>query len=172
MREIQNAHLALTYQTLQGMKEEDDPFVYGQAHHYLALGALYSQATPTAIAYHEEAVKIVERNGLHVLRDTGHMISDPGHLEASDILERTVFLGTLLHTEIVLEMFGAKKRTLCYKIEDELCYRFPVRQPHFNSTFVLIVFSNAESVSVPLPGFTADLEGSGYTSVEASIGHD
>jgi len=33
------------------------------------------------------------------------MISDPAHLEASEALERAVFLGTLLHTEIMLDMF-------------------------------------------------------------------
>lgn len=126
MQEMQNAHLALAYQTLQRMKEEDDPFVFGQAHHYLSLSALHSQATQTAIAYHEEAAKIVERNGLHILKDPGHMISDPSHLEAAEVLERAVFLGTLLHTEVVLDMFNAKKRTLCYAFEEEFRYRFPV----------------------------------------------
>lgn len=126
MREMENTHLALTYQTLQQMKEEDDPFIYGQAHHYLALSALYSQPISTAIAYHEEAVKIVERNNLHILKDTGHMISDQSHLEASEVLERAVFLSTLLVVEIVLDMVGAKKRALCYAIEEEYHYKFPV----------------------------------------------
>ena len=54
------------------------------------------------------------------------MISDPAHLEASEVLERAVFLGSLLHVGMVLDMFGAKKRTLCYAIEDEFRYRFPV----------------------------------------------
>jgi hypothetical protein len=126
MREIQNAHLTLAYQTLQRMKEEDDPFIYGQAHHYIAMSALCSQATRTGVAYHEEAVKIVERNGLHILKDPGCMISDPAHLEASEVLERAVFLGTLLHMEIILDMFKTKKRTLCYAIEEEFRYRFPV----------------------------------------------
>ena len=125
-QEMQDTHLALAYQNLQQMKEEDDPFAYGQAHHYLALSALCFQATQPAIAYHEEAVKIVERNDLHILKDPGHMISDPSHLEASEVLERAVFLGTLLHMEIVLDMFNAKKRTLCYAIEKEFRYRFPV----------------------------------------------
>lgn len=124
---MENAHLALAYQTLQQMEEAEDPFIYGQAHHYLALSALYSQPISTAIAYHEEAVKIVERNGLHILKDTGHMISDPAHLEASEVLERAVFLCTLLAVEIVLDMVGAKKRTLCSAIEEEYCYKFPVR---------------------------------------------
>jgi hypothetical protein len=132
MREMQDTHLTLTYQTLQQMREEDDPFIYGQAHHYLALSALYSQATQTAIAYHEEAVKIVERNGLHILKDPGCMISDLAHLAASEVLERAVFLGALLHTEIVLDMFGTKERTLCYAIEDEFRYRFPVRLSYFS----------------------------------------
>ena len=126
MHEMQNTHLALAYQALQQMKEEDDPFIYGQAYHYLALNALYSQATQAAIAYHEEAVKIVERNDLHILKDPGHMISDLAHLEASEVLERAVFLGTLLHMEIMLDMFNTKKRTLCYPIEEEFRYRFPV----------------------------------------------
>lgn len=131
MRDMQNAHLAVVYQTLQQMKEEDDPFVYGQAHHSLALSALYSQETLAAIAYHEEAIKIVERNGLHILKTTGNTISDPAHIEAPEVLERAVFLGTLLHTEIMLDFFGAKKRTLCYTIEDEFRYRFPVRLASF-----------------------------------------
>ena len=126
MQEMQNAHLTLAYQTLQQMKEEDDPFVFGQAHHYLSLSALHSQAIQIAIAYHEEAVKIVERNGLHILKDPGHMISDPSHLEAAEVLERAVFLGTLLHTEIALDMFNEKKRSLCYAFEEEFRYRFPV----------------------------------------------
>ena len=131
MQEMENAHFALAYQALQQMKEEDDPFIYGQAHHYLALSALYSQAIRTAIAYHEEAVKIVERNGLNILKDPGHMISDPAHLEALEVLERAVFLSTLLHMEIVLDMFNTKKRTLCYTIEEEFRYRFPVRLSDF-----------------------------------------
>jgi len=126
MQGMQNAHFALACQALQQMKEEDDPFVYGQAYHYLALSALYSQATDAAVAYHEEAVKIVERNGLHILKDPGHMISDLAHLEASEVLERAVFLGALLHMEIVLDMFGTKERTLCYMIEEEFRYKFPV----------------------------------------------
>ena len=126
MRDMENNHLALAYQTLQQMKEEDDPFIYGQAHHYLSLSALYSQAIQTAIAYHEEAVKIMEGNGLHILKDPGYMISDPAHLEASEVLERAVFLGALLHVEVVLDMLNAKKRTLCYAIEEEFRYRFPV----------------------------------------------
>ena len=132
MREMQGAHLALAYQTLHQMKEEDDPFIYGQAHHYMALSALCSQATPTANAYHEEAVKIVERNGLHILKDPGHMISDPAHLEASEVLERAVFLGTLLHMDIVLDMFNTKERTICYAIEEEFRYRFPVSLSDFS----------------------------------------
>jgi hypothetical protein len=126
MREMQNAHFALAYQALQQMKEEDDPFIYGQAYHCLALSALYSRATEAAILYHEEAVKVAERNRLHILKDPGHMMSDPAHFEASEVLERAVFLGTLLHMEVVLDMFGAKKRTLCYMIEEEFRYRFPV----------------------------------------------
>jgi len=43
MQEMQNTHLAHAYQTLRQMREEEDPFAYGQAHHYLALSALYSQ---------------------------------------------------------------------------------------------------------------------------------
>lgn len=127
MLDMQNAHFTLAYQTLQRMNEQDDPFVYGQAHHYLALSSLYSEETPTAIAYHEEAVKIVERNNLHILKEAGHIISDPAHLETAEVLERAVFLGTLLHMEVMLEVFGAKKRTLCYTIEEEFRYRFPVR---------------------------------------------
>ena len=130
MREMENAHLAHTYETLRQMKESEDPFAYGQAHHYLALSALYSQPISTAIAYHEEAVKIIERNGLHILKDTGQMIVDLAHLEALEVLERAVFLGTLLVVEIVLDMVGAKKRTLCYTIEEEYLYKFPVRPPH------------------------------------------
>lgn len=107
------------------MKEEDDPFVYGQAHHYLALSALCSQGISAAITYHEEAVNIVERNGLDTLKNPGHMISDPGHIEPSEVLERVVFLGALLHTEIALDMFGVKNRTLCHTIEDEFRHRFP-----------------------------------------------
>jgi len=162
MPEMQNAHLTLAYQALQEMKEEDDPFIYGQAYHYLALSSLYSQATQTAIAYHEEAVKIVERNGLHILKDPGCMISDPAHLEASEVLERAVFLGTLLHTEILLDMFGAKKRTLCYAIEDEFRYRFPVRLSSFLLGDTLVpttIFSNTESVPISLPGFPVDPAG-------------
>jgi hypothetical protein len=109
------------------MKEEDDPFVYGQAHHYLAVSALYTQGASAAIAYHEEAVKIVERNGLHIIKTTGNMILDPAHVEAPEVLERAVFLGTLLHMEIALDLLGAKKRTLCYPIEEEFRYKFPVR---------------------------------------------
>ena len=123
---IQNTHFALACQTLQQMKEEDDPFVYGQAYHYLALTALYFQAAEAAVAYHEEAVKITERNSLHILGDPGHVISDFAHFEASEVLERAVFLGALLYTEIVLDMFGVKKRTLCYTIEEEFRCRFPV----------------------------------------------
>jgi hypothetical protein len=126
MREVQDAHFALACQALQQMKEEDDPFIYGQANHCLALSALYSQATEAAIAYHEEAVKVAERNRLHILKDPGYMVSDPAHLEASEVLERAVFLGTLFHMEIVLDTFGTKKRTLCYAIEEEFRYRFPV----------------------------------------------
>jgi len=126
LREMQHGHLALAYQTLQQMKEEDDPFIYGQAHHYLALSAVVSQRTQSATAYHEEAVKIVERNDLHILKDPGPMTVDQTHLEASEVLERAVFLGTLLHMEIVLEIFNAKKRTMCYAIEEEFRYRFPV----------------------------------------------
>lgn len=114
------------------MKEEDDPFVYGQAHHYLALNALCSQGASTAITYHEEAVNIVERNGLHFLKNPGHMISDQGHIDPSEVLERVVFLGALLHTEIALDMFGVKKRTLCHAIEDEFRHRFPVRPPNLS----------------------------------------
>ena len=123
---MQNGHLALAYQALQSMKEEDDPFIYGQAHHYLTVSAMCTQAISTAVAYHEAAVEIVERNGLHVLKDPGCMISDPAHLEASEVLERAVFLSTLLHIEMVLDVIGAKKRTLCYAIEEEFRYRFPV----------------------------------------------
>ena len=130
-QEMQDTHLALAYQNLQQMKEEDDPFVYGQAHHYLALGALHFQATQPAIAYYEEAVKIVERNGLHILKDPGHVMSDPSHLDASEVLERAVFLGTLLHMETVLDMFNAEKRGLCYAIENEFYYRLPVCLPDF-----------------------------------------
>ena len=126
MAEMESAHLTLAYQTLQQMKEKDDPFIYGQAHHCIALSALISHRTQTAIAYHEEAVKIVERNGLHIIKDPGCMISDPAHLEASEVLERAVFLGTLLYVEIVLDMFNIKKRSLCYAIEEEFRYRFPV----------------------------------------------
>jgi len=126
MQGMQNAHLTLAYQALQQMKEEDDPFVYGQAYHYLALNALYSQAAEAAVVYHEEAVKIVERNGLHVLKDPDRVVSDLAHLEASEVLERAVFLGALLHMEIVLDMFGTKKRTLCYTIEEEFRCKFPV----------------------------------------------
>ncbi|KAF9653337.1 hypothetical protein BDM02DRAFT_1892850 [Thelephora ganbajun] len=129
MQEMQNAHLALAYQTLQRMKEKDDPFIYGQAHHYLALSAFYSRVTQTAIAYHEEAVRIVERNALHILKDPSYTISDLTHLEASEVLERAVFLGNLLRIEILLDMFGAKKRTLCYAIEEEFRYRFPKAFP-------------------------------------------
>lgn len=128
---METTHLARAYDTLQQMEEADDPFIYGQAHHYLGLGALYSQPIATAIAYHEEAVKIVERNGLHILKDTGHMISDLAHLEASEVLERAVFLGTLLAVEILLDVVGVKKRTLCYAIEKEYRYRFPVRLTYF-----------------------------------------
>lgn len=134
MRDIEHAHLALAYQTLRGMKEADDPFIYGQAHHYLALSAFYSQPISTAIAYHEAAVQIVERNGLHIIKDTGPMISDLVH---SEVLERAVFLSTLLGVEIVLDMVGAKKRALCYAIEEEYRYRFPVRPTVF---FSLITF--------------------------------
>jgi len=126
MREMQNAHFALAYQTLQQMKEEDDPFIYGQAHQYLAFSSLCPQSMQTAIAYHEAAIEITERNGLHTLKDPGCMISDPAHLEASEVLERAVFLGSLLHVEMVLDLYGAKKRSLCYAIEDEFRYRFPV----------------------------------------------
>jgi len=129
MREMQGTHLALAYQTLQRMEEEDDPFIYAQAHQYLGLIALYSQDSTTAIAYHEEAVKITERNDLHILKDPGHMISDPAHIEASEVLERAVFLGTLLHLEVSLDVFKAKKRTRCYAIEEEFRYRFPVCMP-------------------------------------------
>jgi hypothetical protein len=127
MRDMQSAHLTVVHQTLQQMKEEDDPFVYGQAHHYLAVSALYTQGTSTAIAYHEEAVKIVERNSLHIIKTTGSMILDPAHVEAPEVLERAVFLGTLLHMEIALDLLGAKKRTQCYMIEEEFRYKFPVR---------------------------------------------
>ena len=127
MRDMEHTHLVLAYDTLRQMEEADDPFIYGQAHHYLALSALYSQPIPTAIAYHEGAVKIAERHGLHVLKDTGHMIPDPGHLETAEVLERAVFLGTLLVVEIVLDMAGVKKRTLCYAIEQEFRFKFPVR---------------------------------------------
>jgi hypothetical protein len=145
MQEMQNAHLTLAYQALRQMKEEDDPFIYGQAHHCLALSALYSQVTEAAIAYHEEAVKIAERNRLHILKDPGHMISDPAHLEASEVLERAVFLGSLLHMEIVLDMFGTKKRTLCYAIEEEFRYRFPVCLSDFPPvTWVLIRLSRTQ----------------------------
>jgi hypothetical protein len=132
MREMENSHLAFAYETLRQMKEAEDPFIYGQAHHYLALSALYSQPIPTAIAYHQEAVNIVERNGLHILKDTGQMISDLAHLEASEVLERAVFLGTLLVVEIVLDMVGVKKRSLCYAIEEGYLYKFPVRLTHFS----------------------------------------
>ena len=125
MQGMEDAHLTLAYETLRQMKEADDPFIYGQAHHYLALSAMYSQPIPIVIAYHEEAVKIVERNGLHTIKDPGHLLSDP-HLEASEVLERAVFLGSLLVVEIMLDIVGVKKRTLCYTIEDEYQYRFPV----------------------------------------------
>ena len=169
MQEIQNTHLTFAYQSLQRMKEEDDPFIYGQAHHYLALGALYTQATSTAIAYHEEAVKIVERNGLQILRSTGHMISDPAHLEASGVLERAVFLGTLLHTEIMLDMFGAKKRSLCYTIEDEFRYRFPVRMTLFDRSHLGVETFRLEGIPASLPGFPIDLESPECASCEGSI---
>jgi len=126
LREMQFAHLAVAYQTLQQMKEEDDPFSYGQAHHCLALSALLSQRAKAAIVYHEEAVRIVEVNRLHVLKDPGPLAPDQTHLEASEVLERAVFLGTLLHMEIVLEILNIKKRTRCYAIEEEFRYRFPV----------------------------------------------
>lgn len=126
MRDIEHDHLKLAYQTLQRMKEEDDPFIYAQAHHYLSVSAMVGQRTPTATVYHEEAVKIVERNGLHILKDPDCMISDQTHLEASEVLERAVLLATLLHIEIVLGLFNPKKRTLCYAIEEEFRYRFPV----------------------------------------------
>ena len=129
MRELQDNHLTLAYQALRRMKEEDDPFIYGQAHHYLALICLCSQSIQTATSYHDEAVRIVERHGLHVLQDPGSAIYDQTHPETSEVLERAVFLGTLLHTEIVLEILNAKKRTLCYTIEKEFRYRFPVRPP-------------------------------------------
>lgn len=129
LREMQEGHLTLAHQALQQIKEEDDPFVYGQAHHYLALVYLCSQRIQPAILYHEEAVRIVERHGLHILQDRGSVILDQTHLEASEVLERAVFLGTLLHMEIVLEMVNAKKRTLCYAIEKEFRYRFPVSLP-------------------------------------------
>ena len=83
MRGLEKAHLMLAYQTLQGMKEEDDPFSYSQAHHCISLSALCSLNTRTGIAHHEEAVKIVERNGLHIIKGPDCMISDPAHLEAS-----------------------------------------------------------------------------------------
>jgi len=126
LREMQFAHLAVTYQALQQMKEDDDPFIYGQAHHYLALSALLFQRAKAAIGYHEQAVRIVEGNRLHILKDPGPMTPDQTHLEASEVLERAVFLGALLHMEIVLEILNIKKRTLCYGIEEEFRYRFPV----------------------------------------------
>lgn len=127
MLEMQYAHLRFAYQALQRMKEGDDPFIYGQAHHYLSLSALICQRTPTATTYHEEAVRIVERHSLHILKDPGCMIADQTHLEASEVLERAVFLANLLHTEIVLGIFNPKKRPLCYAIEEEFRHRFPVR---------------------------------------------
>lgn len=175
MQEMQRGHFALACQTLHQMKEEDDPFIYGQAHHYLALSALYTQATQAAIAYHEEAVKVVERNGLHILKDPGHMISDLAHLEASEVLERAVFLSTLLHMEIVLDMFDTKKRTLCYTIEEEFRYRFPVclSDSFPGDTWMLIrPFSNTESVPVSLPGFPADFTSQECASCEGSFGND
>ena len=126
MQEMQYAHLAVACQTLQQMKEDDDPFSYGQAYHYLALCALVSQRAKAAIGYHEEAVRVVEGNRLHILKDPGPMAPDQTHLEASEVLERAVFLGTLLHMEIVLEILGIKERALCYAIEEEFRYRFPV----------------------------------------------
>ena len=113
------------------MKEEDDPFSYGQAHHYLALCALLSQRVEAAIGYHEEAVRIVEGNRLHILKDPGPMAPDQTHLEASEVLERAVFVGTLLHMEIVLETLNIKKRTLCYAIEEEFRFRLPVCRSDF-----------------------------------------
>lgn len=131
LREMQYTHLAAAYQTLQQMKEEDDPFSYGQAHHYLALCALLSQRVEAAIGYHEEAVRIVEGNRLHILKDPGPMAPDQTHLEASEVLERAVFVGTLLHMEIVLETLNIKKRTLCYAIEEEFRFRLPVCRSDF-----------------------------------------
>ena len=105
------------------MKEEDSPFICGQVYQYLALNALYSQVTQAVIVYHEEAVEIIERNDF---RDPGHTISNLAHLKESEVLERVVFLGTLLHMEIMLDMFNTKKCALCYPIEEEFCYKFPV----------------------------------------------
>lgn len=109
------------------MKEEDDPFIYAQAHQYLVLNDMVGQKTSTAAVYYEQAVNIVERHGLHILKDPGCMISDETHLEASEVLEKAVFLSTILHLGVVLGIVNTKKHPLCYAIEEEFRYRFPVR---------------------------------------------
>lgn len=125
---LQEINRSLACECLENMREENDPFTFAQAHHFMAIACLYNHGLIRAGTFHHKrAVEAIKRNNIRFVPSQQGLPCTRAAF-SEEVHERAVFLAQVVYSEINKRFLAGDPEDPELDLEKQFRYELPVRK--------------------------------------------